>query len=109
MEDWRLSTDAGIVNRCAGIHVSDSVQKHCGGLDVAVFGGYVQQRRSLESEVARARNAEVEFGEPAVYQRGVGIELFCQMIEAAAEQVQHRRNGVLCDTSGFEKDINARR
>src|SRR5262245_34852505 len=92
MEDWRLPANAGLLHRCPRIDIGAALQQQPDGLNIAILGRYVQQCSSLEREVASAGGPKVEFRKTSVRQRRIGIKVFAEKVDPAAEQMQQRRD-----------------
>src|SRR5882724_1091977 len=107
MEDCSLPTDASIIDCGAGIDVGPTVEEQRDRCNVAVFRSHMQKRSSLKQEGTSACLAAIEFCEAFVYESGLGINQFCQIIEPAAEQCHHSRRVVPGPTTGLEKDVDA--
>ena len=66
MEDGRLASHSGFVQRRLCVGVGASFQQDCGGIEPLEFGGYVKQRAAPQGEPTRGGCAEVEFGKAPV-------------------------------------------
>ena len=76
VKDGSLPTDAMMIECRPRIDVGPAVEKHSCSLDIAVFGGHVQERRTSKSEEAGSGDAEIQFRERPVEQRRVSVKLF---------------------------------
>jgi hypothetical protein len=61
----------------------------------------------MQYQAALGGSAEIKFGELPMHQCRFGIKMFLQQIGAAPQQVQHRRQVVPGNASGFPKQANA--
>lgn len=102
-----LPADSRLIQSCARIDLNPTIQKHSCGLNVAVFGGHVQQRRTSKREEAGPGNTEIEFRETSVEKRGVSLKLRGQVMESASQQIQNRQNVVFTRATRLEKSIDA--
>src|SRR5260370_31682893 len=107
MEDCSVATDAGIIDRCAGIDVRPTIEEERGCREVAVFRGHMQERSSLKQEIAPTGLAAIEFGKTLITEWGIGVNQLSQTIKPAAEQLQHRGLVVPGLATRIEKDVNA--
>src|SRR5882672_3693237 len=107
MENCSVSTDAGPIDRGAGINVGPTIKEQSGRFERAIFRGHMQERSSLKREAAAAAHAAIEFRETPVYECGISVNLLSQTIPPAAEQCQHSGRIVLGRATGLEKDIDA--
>ena len=84
MEDCGLASEAGLIDCCAGIDVSSSIEQKSDRCQVSEFRGNMQKRSSLKQEVAPPGLAHIEFGETPIHECGIRFNLISQTVEPAA-------------------------
>src|SRR5688572_32969699 len=94
MKDWRLAAGAEFIDHGGGVHICVTVDEQRDGCDVAVFGGYVQERSASKCEVSTAGLPAIEFGKTPVNERGIGVDEIIQAVEPVAQNFQHARQVV---------------
>ena len=96
-----------LVHCGTSVYVGSSFQKQPSHLYVAELRGDVEKCCALQFEKTRAGAAEVEFRESTMHQRAIRVEVFCEKIETAAKQVQHRRHVVLRRATCLDEKVHA--
>jgi hypothetical protein len=100
VKDRGLAANARLVGCSASVGVRAALHERPGRFHIAVFRGHVQQRGALERKTPIPGRAEIELGKLLPCQCRVGVEMPRQVIESAAEQVDHRRYVIAGDGAG---------
>lgn len=85
MENGSLPTYTGTVHRRASVHSGTPIQQNTGSFRVTVLRGNMEQRASRKRQSAHRCPAKIEFGEAAVYERRIGIQMPREKIQAAPQ------------------------
>ena len=90
-----------------GVHVRAAIEEEARDVGFAEFGGDVEKGGSGEEKAAGSGTAEVESGEAAMDELGIGIKKSGEPIEAAAEDGEDSGNIVARARAVLEEQVNA--
>src|SRR5262249_44251556 len=95
VENWRLPTNTGPIDRRTRIYVRSTIKKKLGRFRISELCSNMQQRRSLQGQATSCGTAAVQFLDSPMDKIRCRIQFLGHSVKSTPEQIQKARHLVL--------------
>ena len=95
VENWRLPTNTGPIDRRTRIYVRSTIKKKLGRFRISELGGNMQQRRSFQQQATSRGATAVKFLKSPMHEIRRRVQLLGHSVKPTPQQIQKACHVVL--------------